>query len=417
MTAQQNKKECEQLARRVFTIAELLQHLQDPDVLRRPEIRRPLTGLDDTLREAHELVMACQDKSTVYSHMYITRRLDRMYNILLPTNTPVPSTSALSMPPNPVPAAQFVWRGTHGVKEFTFKELATATNNFSPDRMIGGGGFATVYMGMLPDGREVAIKRMLRTSYVPKRDFMTELSNLRSVSHENIVRVFGSCVREKRQLLSPFRKKQEELLLVLEYIENGTLDSHLYGPRSSSPVMTSWKTRIEILLGVSRAIEYMQSCGERPVIHRVIKPSNMLLDASWAPRLSDFLLALTSEGPEHVVDHVIGTIGYLAPEYLTGGFVNPTIDIYSFGVVMLQVLRGKKPYFSKEESEEEKTEECEEEDKREECEQEGKNTEEDKEENEQEEEEKTFLTEKEWQLAKAVRVWSPRIGVLRTDID
>ncbi|BAT15170.1 Os11g0666100, partial [Oryza sativa Japonica Group] len=135
MTAQQNKKECEQLARRVFTIAELLQHLQDPEVLRRPEIRRPLTGLDDTLREAHELVLSCQDKSAVYrlvmagrqaerfrdvqsridsyllvfpfiSHIDITRRLDRIYNILLPTNTPGPSTPAFPVPPNPVPAAQ-----------------------------------------------------------------------------------------------------------------------------------------------------------------------------------------------------------------------------------------------------------------------------------------------------------------------
>lgn len=135
MTAQQNKKECEQLARRVFTIAELLQHLQDPEVLRRPEIRRPLTGLDDTLREAHELVLSCQDKSAVYrlvmagrqadkfrdvqsridsylllfpviSHMDITRRLDRIYNILLPNDMAGPSMSPVSMPQIPVPASQ-----------------------------------------------------------------------------------------------------------------------------------------------------------------------------------------------------------------------------------------------------------------------------------------------------------------------
>uniref|UniRef100_A0A0E0RBU7 Protein kinase domain-containing protein n=1 Tax=Oryza rufipogon TaxID=4529 RepID=A0A0E0RBU7_ORYRU len=372
MTAQQNKKECEQLARRVFTIAELLQHLQDPEVLRRPEIRRPLTGLDDTLREAHELVLSCQDKSAVYqlvmagrqddrfrdaqsridsylllfpviSHMDITRRLDRIYNILLPNDMARPSMSPISMPPNPVPAAQ-ASRRTRG--------------------------------GHQTHGREILRKENI---YI-----MRELSILRSISHQHIIRVFGSCAKEKRQLLPPFRKKQEETLLVLEYMENGSLDSHLHGPPSSSPVMTAWRTRIEILLGVSRAIEYMQSYGERPVIHRDIKPANILLDASWAPRLSDFLLALTEEG------EVIGTLGYMDPEYAMTGILNLMTDIYSFGVVMLEVLTGKKPYFSKEEWEEmEKTEECVEEEKREEREQEGKNTGEDKEESEREEEEKT----------------------------
>ncbi|BAH95426.1 Os11g0664000, partial [Oryza sativa Japonica Group] len=291
-------------------------------------------------------------------------------------------------------ATQFVWRGTHGVKEFTFKELTTATNNFSLDRKIGQGAFATVYMGRLPDGREVAIERTLETSGIGKIDIMRELSILRSISHQHIVRVFGSCVKEKRQLLPPFRKKEEEILLVLEYIENDTLDKHLHGPRSSSPVMTSWKTRIEILLGVSRAIEYMQSYGERPVIHRDVKPSNILLDASWAPHLTDFLWALTWEGPGHQ-ENIIGTYGYLAPECVIAGTLNPTVDVYSLGVVMLEVLTGKKPYFSKEEWEKEKTEERVEEEKREECEQEGKNTEEGKE-SEREEDGKTKEEWHEW---------------------
>ncbi|KAF0896245.1 hypothetical protein E2562_019727 [Oryza meyeriana var. granulata] len=317
VTAQQNKKECEQLARRVFTIAELLQHLQDPEVLRRPEIRRPLAGLDNTLREAHELVMACQEKSAVYrlvmagrqadrfrdvqsridsylllfpviSHIVITRRLDRIYNILLPNEAAGASTSASSMPPIPAPATQvaakMVWKEPHGVKEFTFKELATATNNFSLDRKIGEGGFGSVYMGRLPDGREEV--------------FMAEMTILSSIRYKHIVPLYGYCVlvQEKRQLLPPFRKKEKkERLLIYEYMENRSLDLHLHGS-SSSPVTESWKTRIEILLGVSRAIEYLQSCGERPVIHRDFKPSNILLDASWAPHLADFGLALTWEG-------------------------------------------------------------------------------------------------------------------------
>jgi serine/threonine protein kinase len=212
-------------------------------------------------------------------------------------------------------------------------ELATATNNFSLDRKIGEGAFAKVYKGRLPDGREVAIKRTLETSGIGIIDIMRELSILRSISHQHIVRVFGSCVKEKRQLLPPFRKKQEETLLVLEYMENGSLHRHLHGPRSSSPVMTSWKTRIEILLGVSRAIEYMQSYGERPVIHHDIKPSNILLDAIWAPRLSDFELALTWEGPGHFVNELIGSMGYMDPEYAMTGNLNLMTDIYRVSVL------------------------------------------------------------------------------------
>lgn len=230
---------------------------------------------------------------------------------------------------------------------------------------------------------------------------MAEITILSPIRYKHIVPLYGYCVRveEKRHLLWPFRKEKEEKehLLVYEYMENGSLDLHLHGQTSSSSsrVMASWKTRMEILLGVSRAIEYLQSCGEQPIIHRDVKPSNILLDGNWAPCLTDFGLALTWEGPGHE-EAVIGTYGYAAPEYVMTGILNPSVDIYGFGVVMLEVLTGKRPYcFSKEEREEEKTEECVEEEKREECEQEGKNTEEDKEESEGEEE-KTFRTE-EWQ--------------------
>uniref|UniRef100_A0A0E0MHY9 Protein kinase domain-containing protein n=1 Tax=Oryza punctata TaxID=4537 RepID=A0A0E0MHY9_ORYPU len=432
MTAQQNKKECEQLARRVFTIAELLQHLQDPDVLRRPEIRRPLTGLDNTLREAHELVMACQDKNAVYrlvmagrqadkfrdvqsridsylllfpviSHMDITRRLDRIYNILLPNDMAGPSMSAVSMTQIPVPAyqdaAKMYWKEPHGVQEFTFKELVKASNNFAPDRKIGEGGFGSVYMGRLPDGREVAIKHQSRYAFQGNEEFMAEITILSPIRYKHIVPLYGYCVlvEEKRRLLPPFRKEKEEKehLLVYEYMENGSLDLHLHGPTSSSsPVVASWKMRMEILLGVSRAIKHLQSCGEQLIIHRDVKPSNILFDGNWAPCLTDFGLALTWEGTGHE-EAVIGTFGYAAPEYVMTGILNPMMDIYGFGVVMLEVLTGKKPYFSKEEWEEEKTEACVEEEKREECEQEGKNTEEDKEESEEREEEEK--TTEEWQ--------------------
>ncbi|CAN6372098.1 unnamed protein product [Urochloa humidicola] len=379
ITAQQNKKECEQLARRVFTVGELLQHL-DPEVLQHPEIRRPLVGLDDVLREAHELVMACQDKSAVYrlvlagrqaerfrdvqsridsylllfpviSHIDITRRLDRIYNILLPNDSRRPSASAFSTPQIAVQDSQdspkMDWKEPHEVQVFTFKELEEATNNFAPDKMIGEVGFGRVYMGWLPDGREVAIKRINMDNRFISRA-LEEVTILHSVSHKHIVRLFGYCVpQEKRQLRLPkFWKKNEKQghMLVYEFIENRSLHIHLHGQTSASPVRASWKMRIEILLGVSRAIEYLQSYAERPVIHRDIKSSNILLGESWAPRLADFGLALTWEGPDHETNYVVGTIGHMALEYCYEGIVNPTMDVYSFGVVMLEVLTGQRSY-------------------------------------------------------------------------
>lgn len=241
-------------------------------------------------------------------------------------------------------------------------------------------------MGCLPDGRVVAIKRRGVNSPQGMKPFKAEIAILSAIRYKHIVPLYGYCVlieeKRKRHLLRPSRKvkKEKEHLLVYEYMENGSLDHHLHGPTtssSSSPVMASWKTRVEILLGVSRAIEYLQSCGEQPIIHRDIKPSNILLDGNWVPRLTDFGLAITWEGPGHE-EVVSGTYGYVAPEYVMTGILNPSVDIYGFGVVMLEVLTTKRPYFSKEQ-EEEKTEDCE---------QEGKNTEEDKEESEREEEEK-----------------------------
>jgi serine/threonine protein kinase len=215
-----------------------------------------------------------------------------------------------------------------------------------------------VYIGRLPDGREVAIKWTSPYSQQGIKEFQAEVTILPSINHKHIVRLFGSCVRgpqEKRQLLPKLGKKQKEkqrdMLAVFEFTENRSLDIHLHGqpsPGQPSPVTASWKMRIEILLGVSRAIEYLQSYAERPVIHRDVKSSNILLDASWEPRLTDFGLALSWEGPDNE-DIICGTLGYLAPEYAMTGTVNLTTDVYSFGVVMLEVLTGKKAYYSEEE--------------------------------------------------------------------
>ncbi|XP_066162711.1 putative serine/threonine-protein kinase-like protein CCR3 [Oryza sativa Japonica Group] len=378
VTAQHNKKECEQLARRAFMIAELLPHLRDPEVVCLPEIRRPLVGLDDTLREAHELVMSCQEKSVMHrlvmagrqaerfrevqsridsyllvfpfiSHIDITRRLDRIYRVLLPNDhTPVPSPSAGSQTRElelaEEAAQEVVFRGEEGEK-FTIAELATATNNFASDRLIGRGGVGNVYMGRLPDGREVAIKHFPEFHYTSIEDdeFNAERIILSRIRHKGIIRLFGCW------------PMTTEPLLVFEYMRNSSLDKHLHGSlSSSSPVATSWSMRMGILLGVSRAIEYLHTHPTRPVIHRDIKPSNILLDEAWVPRLSDFGLSVAWDGTDHCCDLSIdGTLGYIDPEYFVTHSVKPTIDVYSFGVVMLEVLTGIKPIFKRKEKEEE----------------------------------------------------------------
>ncbi|CAO2141773.1 unnamed protein product [Urochloa humidicola] len=212
------------------------------------------------------------------------------------------------------------------------------------------------------------------------KEFEVEVTILHSLSHNHIVSLFGYCVQlpqeKHHQLHSNFYEKEkqermiayecmdnymlanqleghtkQERMVVYEFMENRTLADQLEGQTTPpSPVTASWKMRIEILLGVSRAIEYLQSYAERPVMHRDMKSSNILLDASWAPRLTDFGLALAWEGPDHE-DCVVGTMGYAAPEYVATGVLNPTIDVYGFGVVMLEVLTGKRAYFSKEEQE------------------------------------------------------------------
>ncbi|PNT63028.1 LOW QUALITY PROTEIN: hypothetical protein BRADI_4g10500v3 [Brachypodium distachyon] len=359
LTARQNRRECEQLARRVFMIAELLPHLQLQD----PEAVRPLAGLGDTLRDAHELVLSYQGRSVAYqfvmagkqadrfrevqsridsylilfpviSYIGITRRLDRIYNILVPDSAT--SSHSTQLQESAARVAEEVPRHV-GAEEFTLAELVEATNNFACDAKLGSGGSAM--RGRLHDRREVAVKR-----YYNHWRNHTELAILSSLRHKHIIRLLGWCTvdKEYKRLLSFRRKEQEkEQLLILEYMENGTLSDHLHR-HPSSPVIVSWKMRINVLLGVVRAMEHLHCHAVPPVIHRDIKPSNILFDLSWVPRLSDFGVSVTSdEEPSSIA----GTCGYLAPEYPYTGLATPAVDVYSLGVVILEVLTGKAAIF------------------------------------------------------------------------
>lgn len=226
--------------------------------------------------------------------------------------------------------------------EFSFGELEKATKFFSLDMKIGAGSFGTVYRGILPDGREVAIKRgesnLRNKRFQEKEDaFQSELGFLSRLNHKHLVSLVGFCV------------ENDERLLVYEYMKNGALHDHLHpkGAEFESPVTSSWKMRIKILLDASRGIEYLHNYAVPPIIHRDIKSSNILLDANWVARVSDFGLSLM--GPEakegHLEMKAAGTVGYMDPEYYGSNQVTVKSDVYGFGVVMLEVLTGRRAIF------------------------------------------------------------------------
>ncbi|XP_078435040.1 CRINKLY4 related 3 [Wolffia australiana] len=235
-------------------------------------------------------------------------------------------------------------------EEFTFEELAAATNNFAPEMKIGSGSFGTVYTGKLADGREVAIKRgdaAVRLSKVQEKEsaFQSELVFLSRLHHKHLVELVGFC------------EDDDERLLVYELMPNGALYDLLHARRGSPGAssrggeINSWKLRVKVLLDAARGIEYLHSYAVPPIIHRDIKSANILLDASWTAKVSDFGLSLS--GPKsdggHLSLKAAGTVGYMDPEYYGLQQLTVKSDVYGLGVVMLEVLTGKRAIFKDEE--------------------------------------------------------------------
>lgn len=229
---------------------------------------------------------------------------------------------------------------------FSLEKLAAATKNFSPEVKIGSGSFGTVYKGKLPDGREVAIKRSehaLRARKFQEKEsaFRSELLFLSRLHHKHLVSLVGFC------------DEDDERLLVYEYMENGALFDHLHSRKVSSlsstedGVLNSWRMRIKVLLDTARGIEYLHNYAVPPIIHRDIKSSNILLDANWTAKVSDFGLSLN--GPKFdggfLPLKAAGTVGYMDPEYYGLQHLTVKSDVYGLGVVMLEVLTGRRAIF------------------------------------------------------------------------
>ncbi|KAE9615705.1 hypothetical protein Lal_00017610 [Lupinus albus] len=212
---------------------------------------------------------------------------------------------------------------------FTYEELIQATNGFSEQNMLGEGGFGCVYKGLLIDGREVAVKQLKVGGGQGEREFKAEVEIISRVHHRHLVSLVGYCMSDHQRLL------------VYDYLPNDTLHYHLHG--NNRPVL-DWPTRVKVAAGAARGIAYLHEDCHPRIIHRDIKSSNILLDQNFEAQVSDFGLAkLALDSCTHVSTRVMGTFGYMAPEYATSGKLTEKSDVYSFGVVLLELITGRKP--------------------------------------------------------------------------
>ncbi|XP_048598862.1 receptor-like serine/threonine-protein kinase ALE2 isoform X4 [Brassica napus] len=222
---------------------------------------------------------------------------------------------------------------TLSAKTFTASEIVKATNNFAESRVLGEGGFGKVYEGLFDDGTKVAVKVLKRDDQQGGREFLAEVEMLSRLHHRNLVNLIGICIEDRNRSL------------VYELIPNGSVESHLHGvDKEASPL--DWEARLKIALGAARGLAYLHEDSSPRVIHRDFKSSNILLEHDFTPKVSDFGLArnaLDDEDNRHISTRVMGTFGYVAPEYAMTGHLLVKSDVYSYGVVLLELLTGRKP--------------------------------------------------------------------------
>ncbi|XP_059282018.1 cold-responsive protein kinase 1 [Lycium ferocissimum] len=219
--------------------------------------------------------------------------------------------------------------GVKNVTLFSYKQLRIATDDFSPVNKIGEGGFGSVYKGRLKSGKMAAIKVLSSESKQGVREFLTEIKVISDVEHENLVKLYGCCIEDDHRIL------------IYNYLENNSLAQTLLGGGHSS-IQFSWRTRTKICIGVAKGLAYLHEQVKPHIIHRDIKASNILLDKDLTPKISDFGLAkLIPPNATHVSTRVAGTIGYLAPEYAIRGQATRKSDVYSYGVLLIEIVTGR----------------------------------------------------------------------------
>uniref|UniRef100_K3Y2Q1 non-specific serine/threonine protein kinase n=1 Tax=Setaria italica TaxID=4555 RepID=K3Y2Q1_SETIT len=214
-------------------------------------------------------------------------------------------------------------------KAFSFDELYDITGGFARENVLGEGGFGCVFKGTLGDGKVVAVKQLKGGGGQGEREFQAEVEIISRVHHRHLVSLVGYCIAEDHRLL------------VYDYVSNDTLHHHLHG--RGRPVM-DWPTRVKIAAGSARGLAYLHEDCHLRIIHRDIKSSNILLDDQFEAQVADFGLArLAENNVTHISTRVMGTFGYLAPEYASTGKLTEKSDVFSFGVVLLELITGRKP--------------------------------------------------------------------------
>ncbi|XP_057819624.1 L-type lectin-domain containing receptor kinase SIT2-like [Cryptomeria japonica] len=222
------------------------------------------------------------------------------------------------------------WEMEYWPHRFKYKDVNIATKGFQEEELLGSGGFSRVYRGVLPrNSLQVAVKCILRETDDGVKEFLAEISSLGRLQHRNLVQIRGFCRREK------------QLFIVYDYMPNGSLDKMIFG---NPKKMLDWDHRYRILRDVAAGLLYLHEEWEQCVVHRDIKSSNVLLDSELNGKLGDFGLARLYEHNENShTTHVVGTLGYIAPEFVETGKASPATDVFSFGILMLEVACGRRP--------------------------------------------------------------------------
>ncbi|KAL3733933.1 hypothetical protein ACJRO7_023309 [Eucalyptus globulus] len=215
------------------------------------------------------------------------------------------------------------------IGSFTLRQIKAATNNFDAANKIGEGGFGSVYKGLLLDGTAIAVKQLSSKSKQGNREFVTELGMISALQHPHLVKLYGCCI------------EGNQLLLVYEYMENNSLARALFGPEEFQ-LKLDWWTRHKICVGIAKGLAYLHEESRLKIVHRDIKATNVLLDKDLNSKISDFGLAkLDEEDNTHISTKIAGTYGYMAPEYAMHGYLTEKADVYSFGIVALEVVSGR----------------------------------------------------------------------------
>ncbi|CAM0901883.1 unnamed protein product [Alopecurus aequalis] len=225
------------------------------------------------------------------------------------------------------------WEAEFGPHRFSYKELFLATEGFKNRHLLGAGGFGQVYKGVLPTSKiDVAVKKLSHDMGQGMKEFVSEVVSIGRLRHRNLVQLLGYC------------RRNHELLLVYDYMSNGSLDKFLYCDEEGYKPTLGWDQRFVIIKGVACGLLYLHEKWEKVVIHRDVKPSNVLLDSEMNARLGDFGLArLYDHGTNPQTTHVVGTMGYLAPELAQTGKASPPTDVFAFGAFLLEVVCGQRP--------------------------------------------------------------------------